>query len=124
MILRYARHTNDLNAIKTFYSTIIQLDVLGEFNDHDGYDGIFLGKENENWHLEFTTNHNKVNHHFNEDDYLVFYPNTLKDHQLILDAISKHKIPEIKPHNPYWVKNGIAIKDPDGLVVIISKQKI
>ncbi|WP_313376133.1 VOC family protein [Chishuiella sp.] len=76
MELRVARHTNDISRILDFYTKIIGFDLLGEFKNHDNYDGIFLGKKNENWHLEFTTSIEQANHYFDEDDCLVFYVNT------------------------------------------------
>jgi catechol 2,3-dioxygenase-like lactoylglutathione lyase family enzyme len=46
MKFRVARHTNDLDKIKTFYTTVLGFEVLGSFEDHDSYDGLFLGKPN------------------------------------------------------------------------------
>jgi len=41
MNFRAARHTNNLKAIKEFYTQIICLDFLGEFIKHNNYNGIF-----------------------------------------------------------------------------------
>ena len=43
MQFRSARHTDNIEGLKTFYTEIIGLDILGDFKDHDGYSGIFLG---------------------------------------------------------------------------------
>ncbi|WP_409515934.1 hypothetical protein [Chishuiella sp.] len=43
--LRVARHTNDINKILDFYTKIIGLNLLGEFKNHNNYDGIFVGKK-------------------------------------------------------------------------------
>lgn len=59
MIFRNARHTHNLNSIIKFYTTILKLEVLGNFKNHNGYDGVFLGKENTDWHLEFTSRNEK-----------------------------------------------------------------
>ncbi|WP_394338496.1 hypothetical protein [Epilithonimonas hispanica] len=48
--------------------------MLGEFKEHNGYDGVFLVKENENWHLEFTQDNNIPESKSDNDDILVFYP--------------------------------------------------
>jgi hypothetical protein len=44
MTFRFARHTNDLERIKSFYITILGFELLGSFENHNGYDGIFIGK--------------------------------------------------------------------------------
>lgn len=42
MIFRVARHTNNITAIQDFYTQVLGLKLLGSFEQHDGYDGIFL----------------------------------------------------------------------------------
>lgn len=73
MKFRYARHNRSLADITTFYTEIVGLQKLGGFEDHDDYDGVFLGLENENWHLEFTASSDMSQSNFDEDDALVFY---------------------------------------------------
>lgn len=124
MELRVARHTNNINKILDFYTKIIGLDLLGKFKNHDNYDGIFLGKKNENWHLEFTTSIEQANHYFDEDDCLIFYVNTKNEYDEIIHRIHQNNISIINSKNPYWNLNGLNIKDPDGLNVIISPIKI
>lgn len=124
MNFRFARHTNDLEKIKSFYTNILGLEILGSFENHDSYDGVFIGKPNLDWHLEFTESDEIVTFNFNEDDVLVFYPKTLKEYELILETIQKHKIQFIKAKNPYWNSNGKMIVDPDGYRIIVSPLKI
>lgn len=72
MIFRYARHTQNLEKLIGFYTKVLDFRVLGDFKDHNGYDGVFLGKDKENWHLEFTQDSNIPESQFDEDDILVF----------------------------------------------------
>ena len=123
MIFRAARHTNDLKPLIEFYTNIVGLDVLGSFEDHDNYDGVFLGKHGQNWHLEFTKSLTKANHKFDADDILVFYPEQAAEYDKILERINYYEIKIITPENPYWRNNGIMIKDPDGYCIVISNQK-
>ncbi|MER2163157.1 MAG: hypothetical protein ABS921_03445 [Psychrobacter alimentarius] len=60
MKFRYAQHTNNLDSFISFYQNIIGLEKLGGFKDHNGYDGVFLGLPNQDWHLEFTYSNNKA----------------------------------------------------------------
>jgi catechol 2,3-dioxygenase-like lactoylglutathione lyase family enzyme len=55
MNLRIARHTKDLNPIINFYRSVLGLEIIGEFKNHNNYDGVFLGNKSADWHLEFTT---------------------------------------------------------------------
>ncbi len=73
MKFRYARHTNNLKSITSFYTNIIGLEVLGSFENHSEYNGVFLGLSNQDWHIEFTQSDEKAAHHPDEDDLLVFY---------------------------------------------------
>jgi len=124
MIFRAARHTNCLSTISAFYVNVLNLEILSSFKNHKGYDGIFLGKQNVNWHIEFTTSKDTAHHSFDEDDLFVFYPNTKEEYELILKNIHHYKIPLLTPRNPYWLENGFLINDPDGYYIIISNSKI
>lgn len=124
MTFRFARHTNNLEQLKSFYIDILGLELRGGFENHNDYDGIFIGKPNENWHLEFTKSDEIVTFNFGEEDILVFYPNTKLEFELIHDKILANKIEFIEAKNPYWNENGKMILDPDGYRVVISHLKI
>jgi hypothetical protein len=124
MTFRFARHTNNLVQIKSFYIDVLGFQLLGGFENHNGYDGIFIGKSSENWHLEFTKSEEIVHFDFNEDDVLVFYPNSKIEFDLIMNKIQSQNIDFIKAKNPYWNENGKMILDPDGYKIVISDLKI
>ncbi|MCF8238631.1 MAG: VOC family protein [Saprospiraceae bacterium] len=124
MHFRYARHSNDLKKLTDFYSGILNLDILGGFQDHDGYNGVFLGPNDGNWHLEFTESPDAPNHSFDEEDNLVFYPENRLVYDQILQRIHRENIPLVKPKNPYWETHGVMILDPDGFRVVISGDRI
>ena len=92
MTFRFARHTNNLEQIKSFYIDILGFELLGGFENHNGYDGVFIGKQDENWHLEFTKSKEIVPFNFGEEDILVFYPNTKLEFNQIQDNLKAHKI--------------------------------
>jgi hypothetical protein len=124
MYFRYARHTNDLNNLSSFYKEIFEFQILGVFNNHDGYNGVFIGKPTLDWHLEFTTSEEIVQHNFSEDDCLVFYPQTEEEYAKILHNIENNKVKTIQHKNPYWNENGITFRDPDGFYIVISPLRI
>lgn len=124
MTFRFARHTNNLEQLKSFYIDVLGFELLGGFENHSGYDGIFIGNPDENWHLEFTKSDEVVTFNFSEEDILVFYPNTKLEFEVIHDKLLANKIEFIEAKNPYWNENGKMILDPDGYRVVISHLKI
>ncbi|MGB7786180.1 MAG: VOC family protein [Salinimicrobium sp.] len=122
MQLRIARHTNDLQIISRFYVELLGLKILGEFENHDGYNGILLGPENASWHLEFTCSKEAPDHHPDEDDLLVFYPQSKEEFEALQQRLLKNGILKQPSKNPYWNRNGICISDPDGFPIVISPQ--
>lgn len=127
MTIRFARHTNNLEKIKSFYTDVIGFELLGSFENHNNYSGVFIGKSNLDWYFEFTQSNEIVNHCFDEDDIFVFYPNTLIEFNNIINNIAKNKITTIKAKNPYWNNPEVTINkmitDPDGYHIIISNLK-
>lgn len=123
MKFRVARHTTAFEPIKKFYIEILGLKLLGYFEGHDGYDGIFIGKSNADWHLEFTKSEEAAIQTFDEDDMLVFYPQTLIEYTEILKRFEQHGLNTIVPKNPYWAENGKTFADPDGYRIVVSPIK-
>ncbi len=123
MTFRFARHTNNLVKIKSFYIDVLGFELLGSFENHNNYNGLFIGKPNENWHLEFTKSKEIINFNFGTEDYLVFYPENAIDYNAIIKRIAENKIEFIQSKNPYWNENGKIILDPDGFSIIISNLK-
>jgi len=109
MKYRLARHTNKIAQLTDFYINIIGLDLLGEFKNHSGYDGVFIGKSNLDWHLEFTQTNEPVDHKFDKDDILVFYPETQSEYDNLLARLNSKKIVQSIAKNPYWQVNGISV---------------
>lgn len=103
-----------------FYCNIIGLEQLGGSQNHDGYNGIFIGLQGADWHLEFTTSADAADHHADEDDLLVFYTGTEVEIENILQKAQKQGIAPGTPKNPYWKDNGYLLRDPDGFGVMLS----
>lgn len=119
-MFRVARHTTDLNRIIDFYGRILGLKVLGEFKNHNNYDGVFLGLPGGDWHLEFTVSGTTPVHHSDDDDLLVFYAKTVEEFSILKNKFIVGKIKHVEPKNGYWKKNGITFEDPDGFRIVLT----
>jgi catechol 2,3-dioxygenase-like lactoylglutathione lyase family enzyme len=74
MHLRVDRPTDNLVAVIKFYRDGLGFEVLYEFKDHDGFDGVMLGGKGAAYYLEFIS---RAGHEASraptEDNLLVFY---------------------------------------------------
>lgn len=120
MKLRVARHTTNLQPLIDFYTKVIGLKIIGEFKNHNNYDGVFIGGRDAAWHLEFTVSNEPPNHHPDEEDLLVFYPSSNEEYNRMKRNIVDHDIEQLIPKSPYWKENGITIADPDGFRIVIA----
>ena len=123
MVLRVARHTNNLEKIENFYVNILGFERLGGFQNHNNYDGVFIGKSDLDWHFEFTQSEEKANHTFDQDDVTVLYPKTILEYNQFIDRILNNGISIITANNPYWNENGKMFLDPDGFRIVVSDLK-
>jgi len=123
MFLRVARHTNDLERIENFYVDILGFERLGGFQNHNNYDGVFIGKSGLDWHFEFTQSDSKAKHTFDEEDVIVLYPKTISDYNELENKLVRNNISTIAAINPFWNENGKMFQDPDGYRIVISPLK-
>lgn len=120
MQFRCARHTKDLGPMLEFYTQVIGLELLGNFENHDAYDGIFLGFPNQDWEIEFTVSDETPGHTTDEDDLLVFYFNSEAEINAVVKRAVNAGIHPVKAKNPYWNANGMTLPDPDGFLVTLA----
>lgn len=72
--LRVARPTDDVEALVPFYRDGLGFNVLYRFEDHDGFDGVMLGRPGAPYHFEFTMAHGHVAGRApTQDHLLIFY---------------------------------------------------
>jgi catechol 2,3-dioxygenase-like lactoylglutathione lyase family enzyme len=119
--LRVARPTDDLEAVVRFYRNGLGLDVLYEFQGHDGSDGVMLGKKGAGYHLEFTR---KAGHLAGKaptaDNLLVFYLPDRAAWQGAIERLARHGYQPVPAFNPYWDRHGRTFADPDGYRVVLQ----
>ncbi|MBD2820763.1 VOC family protein [Xenorhabdus sp. 42] len=123
-ILRIARPTDHLAEITEMYCKGLNLSILGEFKDHDKFDGIMLGHSNHSWHLEFTHHQNtSVGKAPTKENLLVFYIEDKSEWQSQVDAMLAAGFILVPSYNPYWNENGKTFEDIDGYRVVLQQTK-
>ena len=121
LTLRIARPVSALQRSATMYIQALGFHELGRFEDHEGFDGIILGRDSPDWHLEFTQcRHHPVAPSPTAEDLLVFYvPDAAEWHRLCA-ALLQAGFVEVASFNPYWQVSGRTFADPDGYRVVIQ----
>ena len=119
--LRVARPTDDLAAVLRFYRDGLGMQVLGSFENHDGFDGVMLGNPGAAYHLEFTR---KAGHRAGKaptaDNLLVFYLPDRDEWQAAIGRLKQAGCQPVKSFNPYWDQRGKTLEDPDGYRVVLQ----
>src|SRR2546425_1058514 len=113
--MRVARPCSDLAATEKFYSEILGLVVLGNFQGHEGIDGVMLGFPDSPYHLEFTKHqHSPLVPTPTKDDLIVFYIPERAEWENTIAKIEGYGHKPVDSLNPYWDKNGKTYVDPNG----------
>ncbi len=85
--IRIARPTDHLPEVVSFYRDGLGFEVVGSFEDHDGFDGVMLGRRGLQYHLEFTRRKgHKSGRAPTEDNLLVIYLPDSQDWQQAVAA--------------------------------------
>ena len=121
--LRVARPTDDLAAVVAFYRDALGLDVLYEFKDHDGFDGVMLGCRGTAYHLEFTRRAgHRAGRAPTSDNLLVFYLPDRAAWEAAVGGLERAGHRPVKAFNPYWDRSGRTFEDPDGYRVVLQNE--
>jgi len=119
--LRVARPTDQLAAVVKFYREGLGFEVLYEFQDHDGFDGVMLGHKGAGYHLEFTR---KRGHDAgkvpSQDNLLVFYIPDRTEWEKAAQRLEQVGYPPVPSFNPYWDIQGKTFEDPDGYRIVLQ----
>lgn len=122
--LRVARPTDHLTEVVQFYRDGLGFEVLYEFNDHDGFDGIMLGHKGAAFHLEFTHKRGHTTGRApTEDNLLVFYLPDEADWRQAVQRLESRGYKSVKAFNPYWNKQGKTFEDLDGYRVVLQNAR-
>ena len=120
-IMRVARPTNNLDDISRMYQQGLGFNVLGHFENHNGFDGIILGHSNHPYHLEFTHHRGtKVAGEPTSDNLLIFYIDDASDWKRACDEMASAGFNTVQSCNPYWDNVGNTFEDIDGYRIVLQ----
>jgi catechol 2,3-dioxygenase-like lactoylglutathione lyase family enzyme len=118
--MRIARPVGDIAASVYFYVDLVGLQHLGGFDEHDGYNGAFVGLPGADWHLEFTSSSSgSPTPTPTDEDLLVLY---LPAEQVGATAmrLTAAGSAAVGHENPYWATVGaIVFRDPDRYLLVL-----
>jgi catechol 2,3-dioxygenase-like lactoylglutathione lyase family enzyme len=119
--LRIARPTDHWDALLRFYRDGLGLELLGSFEDHDGFDGMMLGAPGAPYHFEFTRQKGHiVGPAPTQDNLVVFYLPDTAQWQAAVARMEAHGFAPVPSYNPYWDRAGKTFEDPDGYRVVLQ----
>jgi len=120
-VLRVARPTNDISRVVGFYTQGLGFKVLASFVDHEGFDGVIVGRPDCHWHIEFTHRHAvTVAGAPSAEHLLVLYVPDQQEWSATVARIHALGIAPSKSENPYWDRQGLTFEDPDGYRVVLQ----
>lgn len=120
-VLRVARPSDDLERLLPFYIDGLGLEILYRFHDHDGFDGVMIGRKGAPYHFEFTRAHgHRAGKAPSRDNLLVFYLPGTNTWEGAVDRMKRAGFVAVPPFNPYWDRLGATFEDPDGYRVVLQ----
>jgi catechol 2,3-dioxygenase-like lactoylglutathione lyase family enzyme len=106
------------------YCSGLGLKVVGQFKDHAGFDGMMLGREGMDYHLEFThCPAHPVRPAPTPEDLIVFYLPNIKEWQSVCTQMINAGFKPVTSFNPYWASKGKTFADPDGYRIVLQNDE-
>jgi hypothetical protein len=95
--------------------------ILGSFENHEGFDGVMLGKSGSRYHFEFTycRTHPVTPSPTPEDLVVLYIPEEAEWKTRCASMLAAGFI-QVASYNPYWDIHGRTYKDPDGYRVVLQ----
>ena len=120
--LRVARATDHLEEIVCFYRDGLGFEVVGEFHDHTGFDGVMMGHAGLQYHFELTRERGvTAGRAPNADSLLVFYLPEEAAWESAVERMETAGYAAVRSHNPYWDWCGKTYEDADGYRVVLCQ---
>ena len=119
--IRMARPTDRLEEVVAFYRDGLGFRLLGQFQDHDGFDGAMLGHDGAGYHLEFTTKQgHAAGRAPSHEHLLIFYLPVAARWQAAVERLESLGHSAVSAFNPYWDRRGRTFEDPDGYRIVLQ----
>lgn len=120
-VLRVARPTNNIDALKPFYRDGLGLELLLEFRDHDGFDGAIFGLMGAPYHFEFTRHPDHTAGRAPTKEHLaVLYFPVDEEWRSSISRMQRAGFDPVQGLNPYWDLDGCTFEDPDGYRIVLQ----
>ena len=120
--VRIARPTDHLDEVISFYRDGLGFNIIGSFEDHQGFDGVMLGHDRLSYHLEFTHHRgHSAGKAPTQDNLLVFYIPDKDEWQQAVERMEEQGYFPVKSYNPYWDVTGKTFEDIDGYRVVLQQ---
>ena len=121
-VLRVARACSDLAQARRFYLDGLGLQVLGEFADHDGFDGLIVGAPGAEWHLELVVERGARLQPPSVEDLLVLYEPDRAAFEARVQRLRAAGFAAVTSNNPYWDRCGVTFEGPDGYRTVLAQR--
>jgi catechol 2,3-dioxygenase-like lactoylglutathione lyase family enzyme len=119
--LRIARPTDDIRPLLAFYRDGLGLELIARFEDHQGFDGVMLGRAGAPYHFEFTHRRgHRVGKAPTQDHLAVLYLPDESEWQVAIARMASAGFEPVASYNPYWDLHGKTFEDPDGYRVVLQ----
>jgi hypothetical protein len=104
------------------YRKGLGLTEIGRFEDHEGFDGVMLGRTGLGYHFEFTyCRTHPVEPRPTPEDLVVFYLPDPAEWRRTCQSMREAGFKEVSPFNPYWQQRGRTFEDHDGYRVVLEQ---
>lgn len=120
--LRIARPVTDPTAAADLYCRGLGLTVLGSFSDHDGFDGVMLGKRGAGFHFEFMRSRaHPVRPAPTVEDLVVLYVPEPASWAAACARMLGAGFIGVASFNPYWDRHGRTFEDADRYRTVLQQ---
>jgi hypothetical protein len=120
--LRIARPVGDLARSAEMYRRGLGLEILGSFEDHEGFDGVMLGRAGAPYHFELTRcREHPIEPAPTAEDLVVLYIPDEGEWRAACEAMLAAGFLRVASFNPYWDVRGRTFVDPDGYRTVLER---
>ncbi|HEX3122499.1 MAG TPA: VOC family protein [Rhodanobacteraceae bacterium] len=116
-----ARPVSDLAKTTTMYRRGLGLRIVGNFENHDGFDGVMLAFASADYHFEFTHCRNDAAPPAAAiEDLIVLYIPDPAEWTATCASMLDAGFRRVGSSNPYWEVHGRTFEDADGYRIVLQ----